>query len=103
MTGFVDFEAGAACALGPELTINHAADLWARVLARLARGEALRFDLGGVTEMDSAGAQILLMAARAADSRKVGFAIERPSRAVEQVLRCLGLAASLGLAVKEGV
>ena len=101
MTGFVDFEAGAACALGPELTINHAADLWARVLARLARGEVLRFDLGGVTEMDSAGAQILLMAARAARSRKVAFALENPSRVVEEVLRRLGLEASLGPA-KEG-
>lgn len=54
-----------------DLTIRRVQEMKDILLARLAQSQALEVDLAGVTEIDTAGAQLLLMARRAAhDSRK---------------------------------
>jgi len=49
-----------------DLTIRRVQELKDVLLARLAQSQALEVDLAGVTEIDTAGVQLLLMARRAA-------------------------------------
>ncbi len=82
--------------LDGELTIYTALDAKQRLLASLAQGETVEADLRGVSEFDSAGLQILLLARSEAlragkNLHWVGF-----SRAVEEVLAlCLTHASGL--------
>lgn len=49
-----------------DLTIRRVQELKGVLLARLAQSPALEVDLAGVTEIDSAGVQLLLLAQRTA-------------------------------------
>jgi len=51
-----------------DLTIRRVQEMKDVLLARLAQSQALEVDLAGVTEIDTAGAQLLLMARRAAQA-----------------------------------
>ncbi|HEY0589997.1 MAG TPA: STAS domain-containing protein [Pseudoduganella sp.] len=54
-----------------DLTIRRVQEMKDVLLARLAQSQALEVDLAGVTDIDTAGAQLLLMVRRAAqDSQK---------------------------------
>ncbi len=53
--------------LDGELTIYTAAEQWSPLMAALEAGHSLRVGLAGVTEVDTAGVQILLAVRREAD------------------------------------
>lgn len=74
------------------LTIYGAAALRTDLLHALDRTEALRCDLSEVTEIDCAGVQLLLVAAREAEARGLRFSLINPSAPVEEVLATLGVA-----------
>jgi anti-sigma B factor antagonist len=62
--------AEAPLALGPEMTVAHAAELRERLLETIADGRAtLALDLSAVTDFDSAGVQLLLAARRTMTER----------------------------------
>ena len=78
-----------------ELTIYRAAELAAAMKAALAgvpAGAALELDLAEVTEMDSAGVQLLLAARRSADESGRVLRLAGTSPAVAEVFQTLQLA-----------
>lgn len=86
-------------ALGPELTIPFAAacrDTLVQALASTA-GD-LRLDLSGVTDVDSAGLQLLLCTRRSLAERGDALLIVACSAAVEEALGIFGLADLLATA-----
>jgi len=92
-------ERSVAVALDGELTIYRAAELKATLLAALAGGNgAIEIDLGGVTEIDSAGVQLLLAARRSAQAAQRAFALVGESDAVADVFRLLDLGAHFAAA-----
>lgn len=58
--------------LSGELTIYTAAEIKATLAAAMESADSLEIDLFGVTEIDTAGLQLLLMTKRAAD-KKIAF------------------------------
>ncbi len=79
-------------ALGPELTIYHAAEQRTALLAALAaHPEGLALDLGEVAEIDSAGVQLLLAAHREGQLRQQPLRLARTSTAVDEVFALMGL------------
>ncbi len=84
-----------------ELTIYRAAELAAAMKASLAQvpaGAAFEIDLSGVTEMDSAGVQLLLAARRSASESGRTLRVAGDSPAVAEVFRTLQLAPLFGAA-----
>jgi anti-sigma B factor antagonist len=75
----------AVIALTGELTIYHAAERARLLLARLD-GTTLALDLGGVTAVDLAGVQLLLLVEREARARGVTLRLQRPSPPVCDVI-----------------
>jgi len=77
-----------------EFTIYRASEL-AQALrgafATLPAGEALEVDIGGVTEMDCAGVQLLLASARTASARGSALRLAGSSAAVDEVVATLHL------------
>jgi anti-sigma B factor antagonist len=71
-----------------ELTVYHAAALATDLLTRLAEasGANLAIDLDGVTELDSAGLQVLMVARREARANGGLLRFHRASRPVLDVL-----------------
>lgn len=69
-----------------EMTIYRALELKEQLLAALAPGGGLELDLSGVTEVDSAGVQLLLAARKTAPLR-----IAERSHAVAEAFATLGL------------
>jgi len=70
-----------------EMTIYRAGELAAELLAAACRATAaVRIDLSEVTELDTAGLQILLMLRRAVAARGVHLELVRPSACVQEVL-----------------
>jgi anti-sigma B factor antagonist len=82
--------------LDGELTIAAAAETHQQLLAFLDSGNDLALGLAGVTEVDTAGLQLLLFARQEADRRQVSLAFDAPSPAVQDVLAiaCVDLAPS---------
>lgn len=82
-------------ALEGELTIQTAGDRKAALLALLERGERVAVDLSGVTEMDTAGLQLLLLLRR--EARLLGRVVDvvGASAAVVDTLAIVHLDASL--------
>ncbi len=79
-------------AMGPELTIYHAAEQRTTLLAALAaHPDGLALDLGEVAEIDSAGVQLLLAAHREGQLRQQPLRIARTSTAVDEVFTLMGL------------
>ncbi len=84
-----------------ELTIYRAAELKAELSALQGRADTLELDLSGITEIDTAGVQLLMaLKRRAADlSRELRLAAHSP--AVLEAFDLLGLAAFFGDALVE--
>ncbi len=73
-----------------EWTIHAAATLREAMLAHVTAGTST-FDLQGITEMDSAGLQLLLAAQRSLARSGLAMSLRHPSPAVAEVLRHYGL------------
>ena len=83
-------------AIDGELTIYRAADLKITVLEALRKARVLEVDLSGVTELDTAGLQVLMLAknAAAADGRELRLLNHSP--AVVEIVEMLNLGAFFG-------
>ncbi|MFL6697724.1 MAG: STAS domain-containing protein [Vitreoscilla sp.] len=82
-----------------ELTIYRAAELAEAMKASLAQvptGGSFEVDLSGVTEMDSAGVQLLMAAKRSTDESGRVLRLAGSSPAVAEVFRTLQLASHFG-------
>lgn len=79
-----------AVTLQGEWTIHAAATLRETMLAHVAAG-ASAFDLQGITEMDSAGLQLLLATQRSLACSGLAMSLHHPSPAVAEVMRQYGL------------
>jgi anti-sigma B factor antagonist len=86
-----------------EVTIATAAETHQQILALLASGPDLEIGLSGVTELDTAGLQVLLFARQEADRREVSLAFGAPSPAAEDVMAIAGLDAGWRPADADGV
>lgn len=72
-----------------DLTIRRVQEMKDVLLARLAQSQALEVDLAGVTEIDTAGAQLLLMARRAAQASQKELWLVAHSPAVVSLFELL--------------
>jgi anti-sigma B factor antagonist len=82
----------AALDLGPELTIVQAAALREQLLAHLGQHTgALRLDLSGASDVDSATVQLLLALRRSLAERGEALQITGLSRAASDALAVYGL------------
>ena len=91
----VDIDIG-RIAIDGELTIYRAADLKITVLEALRKARVLEVDLSGVTELDTAGLQVLMLAKNtaAADGRELRLLNHSP--AVVEIVEMLNLGAFFG-------
>lgn len=80
-----------------EMTIYRAHELKDALLELIQRTQDPALDLSSVTEVDTAGVQLLLLARRAADDRHTALRITAVSAPVTEALKLLGLEASFGL------
>ncbi len=88
-------DAGGALQIEGELTIYRAAELRETLQAALAAlpdGADLAIGLAGVTEMDSAGVQLLVAARNSAAAAGRALRLRDPSPAVADVFATLNLA-----------
>ncbi len=72
-----------------DLTIRRVQEMKDVLLARLAQSQALEVDLAGVTEIDTAGVQLLLMARRAAQASQKELRLVAHSPAVASLFELL--------------
>ncbi|MYN08172.1 STAS domain-containing protein [Pseudoduganella aquatica] len=86
----------ARIAIDGELNIYRAADLKTLLLGELQRSTSLEVDLAGVTEVDSAGLQVLMLAKQAARADKRELRLTGHSPAVLDVFELLDLGAWFG-------
>jgi anti-anti-sigma factor len=82
--------------LAGELTIYRAEELKRELLAALAATPVLELALDEVSECDSAGLQLLLLARAGAEAAGGALRLRQPSAAVREVLALTGLAAGFG-------
>ena len=82
-----------------ELTIYHAADLKVSVLDALGKTRVLEIDLSGVTELDTAGLQVLMLAKQTAAADQRELRLVQHSPAVVEIFEMLDLGAFFGDAV----
>lgn len=75
-----------------EVTIYRAGELAQQVLTAVRRQRCSRIDLSEVTELDTAGIQILLMARRLASAGEIPLQVVNPSECVRDVLSLCNLA-----------
>lgn len=80
--------------LGGEVTIYTAAELKERLLSVLHSERGVEIDTGGVTDIDTAGLQLLLSAKRHCDEAGQPFLLVKPSEALTCGLRLLNLDAA---------
>ncbi len=83
-------------AIDGELTIYRAADLKATVLEALRKSRVLEVDLSGVTELDTAGLQVLMLAKNTAAADKRELRLLNHSPAVVEIVEMLNLGAFFG-------
>ena len=83
--------AGRVLALEGELTVQTAADRRAVLAAALAGPGDLDLDLSAVTELDTAGLQLLLLARRETGHTGARLTVSAASRAVTDVLAIAGM------------
>jgi anti-anti-sigma factor len=88
--------AAASLVLDGELTIYRAAELKPLIVDALPAGGTLEIDLRGVSEIDSAGVQLLMLAKREARARGGELRLAGHSPAVLEVFELLDLAAFFG-------
>jgi len=79
-----------------ELTIYRAAELCESLKSAIALGKDLELNLEAVTEMDSAGAQLLMSAKKTARAAGREIRLTGHSAAVIEVFETLDLAAHFG-------
>jgi len=79
-----------------ELTIYRAAELKNTLLAAVAEHDTLDIDLSAVTEFDTAGVQLLLVAKRAAAARQHTLRLVGHSAPVIDVFELLDLSSHFG-------
>ena len=92
-----DDAAGVArIAIDGELTIYRAADLKVTVLEALRKARVLEVDLSGVTELDTAGLQVLMLAKNTAAADKRELHLLNHSPAVVEIVEMLNLGAFFG-------
>lgn len=77
--------------LGPELTIAHAAEWHQRLAEACGAGTDLALDMGGVTDFDSAGVQLLLSARRSLAEAGARLILPSASATVRDALQVFGL------------
>lgn len=95
-TAIPEAPAGPERALGPELTIAQAAAWRDQLLEWLADGRSvLRLELGGVSDLDSAGVQLLLATRRSLAERGGRLELATASSTVRDALRVFGLESAL--------
>lgn len=82
--------------LQEDLTIYHALEQKAHLLEALAQADALELDLSQVSEMDTAGLQLLILLKREAQKAGKQATIVAHSQAVRSVIDFCNLAAYLG-------
>jgi anti-sigma B factor antagonist len=78
------------------LTIERAAELKDALLVRLGEQAHLEIDLSKVTELDTAGVQLLLLAMQTAEAVGKELQLVEPSPAVREVFALLNLASHFG-------
>lgn len=84
-------------ALEGELTIYRAAELHRQLQVSLSAPQThLDLDLSAVTDLDSAGVQLLMAAKRTAEATSGSLALSRHSQAVVGVFEMMNLAAFFG-------
>ena len=86
-------------AIEGEMTIYRAADLKVEVLEALRKTPVLEIDLSGVTELDTAGLQVLMLAKQTAAADQRELRLLQHSPAVMEILQMLDLVAFFGDAV----
>ena len=86
-------------AIDGEMTIYRAAELKPLVLDALERAQVLELSLAGVSELDTAGLQVLILAKEAAQSGGRTLRLVDHSPAVLEVFELLGMTAYFGDAV----
>jgi anti-sigma B factor antagonist len=89
----------ARLAIDGEMTIYRAAELKPLVLDALKDHATLELDLSGVTELDTAGLQILVLAKQAAQAAGSTLRLAGHSHAVLDVFELLDMGAYFGDAV----
>ena len=72
-----------------DFTIRRVPEMKDVLLARLAQSQALEVDLAGVTEIDTAGVQLLLMVRRAAQASQKDLRLVAHSPAVASLFELL--------------
>jgi anti-sigma B factor antagonist len=82
-----------------EVTIYRAADLKLVVLEALRKTRVLEIDLSGVTELDTAGLQVLMLAKQSASAEQRELRLLQHSPAVMEIFQMLDLVAFFGDAV----
>ncbi len=82
-----------------EMTIYRAADLKVTVLEALRKTKVLEIDLSGITELDTAGLQVLMLAKQTAIADKRELRLLQHSPAVMEIFEMLDLVAFFGDAV----
>jgi anti-sigma B factor antagonist len=85
-----------------EMTIYRAAELKGVLLQALRAPRPLEIDLAEVTDIDSAGVQLLMMAKQAARAQGTELRLVRHSPAVLDVFELLDLAGHFGDPLLEG-
>ena len=85
------------------MTIYTAAELKPLILAEVRGSESPEFDLAGVSEIDSAGIQLLVMARREARNKGRTLRISGVRPSVSESLCFISLAASTHLRFAEGL
>jgi anti-anti-sigma factor len=85
--------------LDGEMTIYRAADLKVAVLEALRKTRVLEVDLSGVTELDTAGLQVLMLAKQTATAEQRELRLLQHSPAVVEIFEMLDLVAFFGDAV----
>src|SRR5262245_20959061 len=81
-----------------ELTIYRATELRTEIQTALANATAVEIDLSGVTEIDSAGIQLLIAAQKTAAASQRELLLVQPSAPVQGVFQLFNLAAQFGAA-----
>lgn len=83
-------------AIEGEMSIYRAAELKETVLTALGRSATLEIDLSGVSEFDSAGLQILILAKQTAQTLGRELRLVNHSHAVMEIFDMLDLAGYFG-------
>src|SRR5690606_5836325 len=89
--------------LAGELCVFHAADIKSPLLDILAGLEQCALDLSGVSEIDTAGVQLLLLMQREAGLRGCDLRLVNHSEPVREVLQLLNLIPQLGMLQSDGI